>query len=121
MLYGRLGGDGREPLCTDEEIPGLNARGRDLIRCLPRVVGEPSAYVGTAGSLCDEENPDSIVFGAGQRTSEHDYAFVGEPVHEFGVVGHAGLVEGSFAVDPCPACFASDRVKGHPAVPLDSP
>src|SRR5262252_2448165 len=98
-----------EPLCAHEEIPGLDAGGHDPLRKFPRVAGETVADVSFAWGVCDQQDADAAVFGAGEWPGEEDEAFRGEGVHERGVVAGAGLLEGAFPVGPGRPGIAGDR------------
>src|SRR5215831_4539693 len=63
-----------EPLPADEEIPGFDAGGHDLLRKLPRVVSEAAADVRFGWHVCDQQDADAPMFAADKRPGEQDDA-----------------------------------------------
>ncbi len=65
----------------------------------------------------DQQGAQASALGSGEWPGEEDEAFVGEGVHERGVIGHIRL-RGDSALDPARARFADDGVVAHRARPI---
>lgn len=81
---------------------------------MPRVVGEAVADLVVVVCVHDRQRTEESVLGSGEWPGEVHEAFVGEPVHEGGVVGHIRLC-GDAAPGPAGARFADDGVLAHRA------
>src|SRR5215207_6026452 len=103
-----------QPLRPDDEVPGLDARDREPVRVRPGVVGEALANLRLGVRLNDQQGAQACGLGSGERPREEDQAFIGEGVHESGVVSRVWL-GGDPAVAPARARFADDGVVAHRA------
>ena len=68
----------REAIGADEEFPGLDTHGAELLRGHPGVVGEPTMDLVHALCIDDQQHADAPLFAAGKRTAEEDEALLSE-------------------------------------------
>jgi hypothetical protein len=89
-----------QPLCSDEDIPRLDAHCHESLGERPRIVAAAAMDLAFAGRIDDQQRPDAPMFATGERAAEQDETLVCGAIHEHGVIVDPWLLERPLPIDP---------------------